>query len=146
VGSLAAIPAGRRTKWFMLVVWLVVVAALGSMAGKLNGAEKNDSTSYLPAKAESTQVFKLQQRFYSAGRSFAVIVYERSDGVTQADRAHAQSDVAETYGRTVRSFHVRDERPRPGDGTPRIFARRELRRTPPPAQEPEASRTRSLAA
>jgi RND superfamily putative drug exporter len=42
-GSLAAIPAGRRTKWLMLVVWLILIVVLGSFAGKLQGVEKNDA-------------------------------------------------------------------------------------------------------
>jgi hypothetical protein len=49
VSRLIAFICGRRTKWVVVVFWLLVVAALGSLAGKLQGAEKNDASSYLPA-------------------------------------------------------------------------------------------------
>ncbi|MEV5752526.1 MMPL family transporter [Actinoallomurus sp. NPDC052308] len=92
--SLAAIPAGRRTKWLVLAGWLVVFFLLGSMAGKLTDAENNDATSFLPGKAESTQVFKLQKRYFSTNTSLAVIVYERPGGITSADRERARTDAA----------------------------------------------------
>ena len=40
IDRLIAFICGRRTKWVVVVFWLVVVAALGSLAGKLQGAEK----------------------------------------------------------------------------------------------------------
>ena len=60
--SLLNLPAGRRTKWLVLVFWLVLVAVLGPLSGKLTGAEKNDASSWLPPKAESTQVLNLRSR------------------------------------------------------------------------------------
>ena len=51
---LISIICGRRSKYIVVVFWLLVVAATGSLAGKLQGAEKNDASSYLPASAEST--------------------------------------------------------------------------------------------
>jgi RND superfamily putative drug exporter len=58
--ALMRLPGGRRTKWMVLVFWLIVAAVAGSLSGKLTGAEKNDAQSWLPARAESTQVLKLQ--------------------------------------------------------------------------------------
>ena len=63
--SMVGIPAGRRTKWAVLVFWLIIVALAGPLSGKLTGAEKNDAQSWLPAKAESTKVLKLQSKFQS---------------------------------------------------------------------------------
>jgi putative drug exporter of the RND superfamily len=54
IQRLATFVAGRRTKQLTLVFWLIVVAIVGSLAGQLNGAEKNDSTAWLPSGAEST--------------------------------------------------------------------------------------------
>jgi RND superfamily putative drug exporter len=48
VRILTKIVAGRRAKWLVLVFWLIVLVAAGSLAGKLNGAEKNDSSAWLP--------------------------------------------------------------------------------------------------
>jgi RND superfamily putative drug exporter len=43
-GRLTAIVCGRRSKYLVVVFWILVVAALGSLAGKLPGAEKNDAS------------------------------------------------------------------------------------------------------
>ena len=90
--AIVAIPSGRRTKWAVLVFWLIVVALLGSLAGKLTGAEKNDSSSWLPPAAESTKVLDVQSRFQSPNIFAAVLVYDRQSGLTSADRAKATAD------------------------------------------------------
>ena len=63
--SMLNLPAGRRTKWLVLVFWLVLVAVLGPLSGKLTGAEKNDASSWLPPRAESTQVLNLRSEAIS---------------------------------------------------------------------------------
>jgi len=85
---------GRRTKWVVLVFWLIAVAALGPLAGKLSGVEKNDSKSWLPGNAESTQVLDAQKAFVSPNTFDAVIVYDRPSGLTNADRAKIADDAS----------------------------------------------------
>jgi RND superfamily putative drug exporter len=92
VRAVARVPAGRRAKWFVLAFWLIVVALAGPLAGKLMGVEKNDASSWLPAKAESTKVLDLQSRFISPNVFPAVVVYDRASGLTAADRAKAAAD------------------------------------------------------
>ena len=58
--SMLNLPAGRRTKWLVLVFWLVLVAVLGPLSGKLTGAEKNDASPGCRRRAESTQVLNLR--------------------------------------------------------------------------------------
>jgi putative drug exporter of the RND superfamily len=41
---IAGLPCGRWTKWVVLAFWIAVVAAAGPLAGKLNGAQKNDAS------------------------------------------------------------------------------------------------------
>src|SRR5579862_7696596 len=84
--ALLRLPGGRRTKWAVLVFWLIVVALAGPLSGKLTGAEKNDAQAWLPAKAESTKVLNLQSSFQSPNIFPAVIVYDRPSGLTAADR------------------------------------------------------------
>jgi RND superfamily putative drug exporter len=91
---LAALPCGRRSKWVVLVLWIVLLVALGPLAGKLTGAENNQASSWLPGSAESTKVLNLQGQFASTQDVPAVIVYTRSGGVTPADRAKAAADTA----------------------------------------------------
>ena len=85
-------PSGRRGKWVVLGLWILILAVGGSLAGKLTGAEKNDSQQWLPAQAQSTKVLALQSRFQSPNVFPAVVVYDRPSGLTAADRVKAVSD------------------------------------------------------
>jgi putative drug exporter of the RND superfamily len=87
-------PAGRRTKWLILVFWLVLVVLAGPLSGKLTGAEKNDTSSWLPSNAQSTQVLDLRSKVVSPNVYPAVLVYNRPSGVTAADKAKATADAA----------------------------------------------------
>ena len=89
---LIAFICGRRSKWVIVVFWLLVVAALGGLAGKLQGAEKNDASSYLPGSAESTQELNEQAVFQSKNYNPALVLYVRDSGITAADLAKAQAD------------------------------------------------------
>src|ERR1700735_1504418 len=89
---------GRRGKWLVLVFWLVVVAAAGPLAGKLMGAEQNNASAYLPGGAESTKVLNLEGGFQNPNTLVAVIVYQRSQGLTAADRAKISADARSFSG------------------------------------------------
>src|SRR4051812_15081225 len=89
---------GRRTKWLVLLFWIVLVAVAGPLAGKLTGAEKNDAKNWLPGKAESTQVLDLQTAFQSPNTIPAVVVYERAAGLTAQDKAKITDDTARYSG------------------------------------------------
>jgi RND superfamily putative drug exporter len=89
---LIAFVCGRRTKYIVVVFWILVVAALGGLAGKLQGAEKNDASAYLPSSAESTQELNEQTLFQSKNLNPALVVYVRDSGVTAADMRKAAAD------------------------------------------------------
>jgi RND superfamily putative drug exporter len=95
---MVGIPAGRRTKWLVLVFWLVVVALAGPLSGKLTGAEKNDAQSWLPPAAESTQALALRSKVVSPNVFPAVVVYDRPAGLTAADKAKAAADAKRFAG------------------------------------------------
>jgi putative drug exporter of the RND superfamily len=88
----AEIPAGSWTKWVVVGFWVAVLLITFPLAGKLTGAEKNDAKSWLPANAESTKVLDTQAHFQSPNVYPAVVVYQRSSGLTAADRAKAAAD------------------------------------------------------
>ncbi|WP_131737148.1 MMPL family transporter [Actinomadura roseirufa] len=90
---LARLIAGRRAKWAVLVLWIILLAALGPLAGKIKDVQKNDAVNWLPGGAESTRVVKLQEQFRKDETALAVIVYERAGGITPADRAKAAADL-----------------------------------------------------
>ena len=84
--------AGRRTKFLVLGLWLIIAVVAAGFAGKLSSVQRSDPTSSLPANAESTQVAKIQSSFGSANTMPAVVVYERRSGLTDADRAKLAAD------------------------------------------------------
>ena len=95
VGRLAALPCGKVSKWIVLGLWIVAMAAAFGPAGKLTGAQENDAVSWLPGKAESTEVLKATQQFSSPDEIPAVLVYERSSGITPADKQAVASHLAQ---------------------------------------------------
>jgi RND superfamily putative drug exporter len=90
--SVAGVITGRRTKYLVILFWLLVAGAAGPLAGKLTGVQKNDATSWLPGSAESTQALHAQAAFASPNTLPAVVVYERTDGLTPADKAKIVAD------------------------------------------------------
>jgi RND superfamily putative drug exporter len=88
----AEFPAGSWTKWVVVGFWVVLLVITFSLAGKLTGAEKNEAKSWLPANAESTRVLDVQSHFQSPNVYPAVVVYQRTAGLTAADRAKAAAD------------------------------------------------------
>ena len=99
VRRLAGIPGGRRTKWVVLVFWVAVFWGAGSFAAKLNSAQQNDASAWLPKNAESTQVVDLAKRFTPSDIFPALVVYELTDGaVTPADKAKVAADVKRFAG------------------------------------------------
>src|SRR5919205_873580 len=96
---IAGLVCGRWTKWAVLAFWVVVFAVAGPLAGKLNSAQQNDSSAWLPKNAESTQVVELAKRFAPSDIFPALVVYERPDGpVTPADQAKAAADMGRFAG------------------------------------------------
>ena len=91
---MAWLVCGRWTKWIVLGLWVVVLGIAGPLAGKLTEVQKNDNSAWLPGSAEATEVADLQSRFGPDDIAPAVIVYERSGGITAADQAKAAADVA----------------------------------------------------
>src|SRR6266545_4664445 len=96
--KIAAIPCGRWTKWAVLAFWVVVFAVAGPLSAKLNSAQKNDASSWLPQNAESTQVVEQAKQFTPSDVFPALVVYERATGVTEADQAKVAADVQHFAG------------------------------------------------
>ncbi|SDN20041.1 MMPL family transporter [Allokutzneria albata] len=71
----------------LLVVWLAVGGLTGAYAGKLVEVSENDSSAFLPNSAEATVVAELQKKFQSDNAIPAIVVAERTGGLTEADRS-----------------------------------------------------------
>ncbi|MEH0523567.1 MMPL family transporter [Streptomyces stelliscabiei] len=83
---------GRRAKWVVLGLWLVVLFVVAPFATKLTDAQDNDAASWLPGSAESTQVLEISEGFRPE-QIPAVVVYARESGLTAEDRAVIEADV-----------------------------------------------------
>jgi RND superfamily putative drug exporter len=92
VRRIAAFPTGSWSKWVVVGFWVVVLVVAFPLSKKLNTAEKNDASAYLPASAESTKVLDVLSHFQSPNIYPGVVVYERASGLTAADRAKAAAD------------------------------------------------------
>jgi putative drug exporter of the RND superfamily len=85
----------RRTKYFVLLLWLVLATVAAPLAGKLGDVTKNDAVSWLPRSAEATEAYeRASDAFPGADKLLAVAVYARESGLTAADRAKAAADRA----------------------------------------------------
>jgi RND superfamily putative drug exporter len=94
MARLLTIPAGRRSKFVVAAVFIVISAIVGGLfAGKFEKAQKNETVSFLPGKAESVKSLKAVKRYPGGELQPAVIVYERRSGLTTADRGRVARDV-----------------------------------------------------
>ncbi|HYQ69381.1 MMPL family transporter [Actinophytocola sp.] len=79
----------RRIRWWapalLVVVWLGLGAVGGPFTGKLGDVATNDNSSFLPESAEATEAANLQRQFSDKQVLAAVVVAQRTSGVTQDD-------------------------------------------------------------
>src|SRR3712207_6695099 len=89
---------GRLTKWLVVGFWVVVLAVAGGFAQKLTDVQNNESSSWLPADAESTRAPPELEPFQDPNSIPTLVVYERPSGLTPDDLAAAQEQVTEFQG------------------------------------------------
>jgi putative drug exporter of the RND superfamily len=97
-GGIARLVCGRWSKYIVLGLWIAVIFVAFPLSAKLTGVEKNDNSAWLPGSAEATQVADLQKQFQTDNIAPAVIVYERSSGITPADQAKVAQDATSIAG------------------------------------------------
>jgi RND superfamily putative drug exporter len=90
-------PAGPTAKFVGAGACLLVLLVSGALnlPGKYADAENNESTSFLPADAESTEVLRIVEELQGGEQAAAVIVYRREGGLTPRDRGRVAADRAE---------------------------------------------------
>ena len=83
---ISSFSAGRRTKWAVIAVWVVVGFALFGFQRKLQEATTNENEAFLPESAESTDVNDLIGERFADGREVdALIAYDREGGLRPED-------------------------------------------------------------
>lgn len=81
------ITTGRRSKFLVAIVFVLLAGGLSSQSGKLEAVQKSDTADFLPGNAESVAALEAARRFPSGDVSPAVVVVARDSGLTAADRA-----------------------------------------------------------
>jgi RND superfamily putative drug exporter len=93
------IVSGRRSKWVVAVVWLLLAFGLAGPSGML-GDETDDSTeAFLPRSAESKEALAiLEEKFPGGDTENAIVIYERDGGLTDEDKAQIRDDAQALLG------------------------------------------------
>jgi RND superfamily putative drug exporter len=74
-------------------VWILAVVILTPVGSKLGDVTTDDTVSFLPSSAESTEVVrKLDHDFQQGETDTAIVVYERAGGLTAADKQKIIAD------------------------------------------------------
>ena len=90
---LVALVTGRRTKWAVVAVWVVLAGVFAAPGSKLADETNNQTQSFLPTAAESTKVLDLQKTAFAEHQTRdALIVYRRRGGLTGADKRRIARD------------------------------------------------------
>src|SRR3954454_2216014 len=90
---LAAVVSGRVTKWVLIVAWVVLTVVLEPLGSKLADVSTSATESFLPSDAQSTRVVRLlDERFASGETATGLVVYQRTGGLTAADRRKIAHD------------------------------------------------------
>ena len=78
----------------VVVGWLVLAAIAGPYSGRLSDVATNDNAAFLPPDAEATRADQLAAGFAGTPTTPALVVYERTSGITDADRQRVAADAA----------------------------------------------------
>jgi MMPL family len=92
---LTDLPSGRRTKYLVLILWLLLATVAAPLAVKLTDIQNNDTLSALPSSAEADRALaRAKAAFPGSDQLVAVAIYAHDSGLTGAGQAKADSDRA----------------------------------------------------
>jgi RND superfamily putative drug exporter len=95
MNRLTGLPSGRRTKFVVVLFWLLLATVAAPLAGKLTEVQNNDTLTALPHSAEAAAAAeRAEAAFPGTDRLVAVAVYARDGSLTDADKAKAEADRA----------------------------------------------------
>lgn len=78
--QLVLAPAGRRSKWLIIVVWLVIAVLTLPFTGKLNDVSTDSAAQFLPHSAESAKLVAAQNDLKSKQTFDITVVYKKQAG------------------------------------------------------------------
>jgi RND superfamily putative drug exporter len=95
IGLLARVVSGRRSKWAVIAVWIVILAALAPKGMSLPDVTTDETATAesLPSDSQSHEVSDvLKARFPDGDPLLALAVYRRASGLTDQDKAKIGAD------------------------------------------------------
>ena len=93
--TLSSFVTGRRSKYVVLAAWIVAMVVMTPLGSKLADETRDDTASFLPESAESTEVVERLEADFDAGEtSQGLIVYQRDGGLTDSDAQRIAEDAA----------------------------------------------------
>jgi putative drug exporter of the RND superfamily len=93
MAGLARFVTGRRTKWWVIGLWIVGALIMSVPGSKLGDVSSDNFASFLPKNTESTKVQNLlRERFPGGETGSGLIVYRRPGGLTAQDKARIAQD------------------------------------------------------
>src|SRR3954471_22635543 len=94
MSRLLEIPSGHRSKFVVFGVVLVVFRGVtAAFSGKFEGAQKNETASFLPGDTESVKALKAVEQYPGGEVAPAVIIYQRDGGLNGPDKVAIGRDV-----------------------------------------------------
>src|SRR5215207_10137044 len=93
MSTLASFVTGRRTKWVVVLLWIVALAIMMPLGAKLADQTEDDTASFLPDSAESTDVVEILDEEFDEGETTqGLVIYKREGGLAEADQQRIASD------------------------------------------------------
>src|SRR3954454_2036847 len=90
---LARLASGRRSKWFVVLAWLILAFVFAPLGAKLGDVTDHRTQASRPKNAQSTDVLDIEQSQFKDGQtSNGLIVYQRQGGLTAQDKAKIAAD------------------------------------------------------
>ena len=90
---------GRRAKWVVAAVWLLLMVALSGPSQNLADETDDSTESFLPRSAESKDVLAtIEEKFPEGDTENAIVVYHRNGGLTAEDRKQIAADAKALEG------------------------------------------------
>jgi putative drug exporter of the RND superfamily len=90
---LAALSAGRRSRWAVIGIWVAVAAAVAPLQPALQERAEDESDTFLVRGSESAAAERVIERRFR-DETAAVVAYVRDGGLTSADRDRMLTDGA----------------------------------------------------
>ena len=87
MNALAALVTGRRSRWIVIGLWVLLAAAAMPLTLKLPEVTKDTVVDYLPESSQSRQLGEiLAERFEGGNVSAGVLVFQREGGLLPGDQ------------------------------------------------------------